>query len=335
MNLIDKYVTEVGKHLPKSQRADIQAEIRSTLLDMLEERSPGSGATDQAQVIELLKEYGEPRQIAESYIGPRFLIGPRIYPLFELVTKIVLSVVIGIAVVGLGIRLAGSSLIGIEFLAQVGDSALGLLGSLVTVFGNIVIVFAILERVLPASEFEESGEWDPQKLAAEPDPDQVSLFEQIVGIIFLGLFLLLFNVYSDVFRFEFLSGNDRVFIPFRLSEAFFGYLPWINVLFLLEIAMALHLIRNGVWTVTSRVANIVINLAGIALAVAMLRGPALLDLRPENLTGTSLADGAEALATMGTLIPAIVLIIVIIISGIEVAQMAFRLFNIRYQTRSA
>lgn len=333
MNLIDKYVTEVGKHLPKSQRADIQAEIRSTLQDMLEERHPGSGPADEAQAIELLKEYGEPRKVAESYIGPRFLIGPRIYPLFELVTKIVLSVVIGIAVVGLGIRLAGSSLVGIEFLTQLSDSALGLLGSLVAVFGNIVIVFAILERVLPASEFEESGEWDPGKLASEPDPDQVSLFEQIVGILFLVLFLFLFNVYSDVFRFEFLSGSERVFIPFRLSDAFFTYLPWINVLFLLEIAMALYLIRKGVWSVTSRVANIVINLAGIGLAVAMLRGPALLDLRPENLAGTSLAEGAEALTQVGEWIPAIVLIIVIIISGIEVAQMAFRLFSIRYQTR--
>jgi len=35
MNLIDKYIAEVGKHLPRKQRADIEAEIRSTLEDML------------------------------------------------------------------------------------------------------------------------------------------------------------------------------------------------------------------------------------------------------------------------------------------------------------
>jgi hypothetical protein len=334
MNLIDRYVKEVGKHLPQKQRADIEKEIRSTLLDMLEEREPASPDVErEAAVVALLKEYGEPRKVAESYIGPRYLIGPRIYPTFELVTKIVLAVVIGIAVVGLGIGLAGSSLAGMDFLSKVGSSALGLLGSLVTVFGNIVIVFAILERVLPAKEFDGAEDWEPEQLAAEPDPDEVKYGEQIVGILFLTLFLILFNLYPEVIRFGFFGENDWVFIPIMLSEAFFSYLPWLNVLFLLEIAMAVYLIRAGAWTVASRAASILINLAGIALAVVMLRGPALIDLTPDRLAGTPLAESAEALTAVGNLIPAIVLIVVIIISGVEIAQMAYRLFNIRYETK--
>jgi hypothetical protein len=39
MNLIDTYVSEVGRHLPQKNRADIEAEIRSTIEDILEERS--------------------------------------------------------------------------------------------------------------------------------------------------------------------------------------------------------------------------------------------------------------------------------------------------------
>jgi hypothetical protein len=333
MNLIDRYITEVGKHLPQKQRADIEKEIRSTLLDMLEERNPASAdAEREATVIALLKEYGAPRKVAESYIGPRYLIGPRIFPLFELVTKIVLSVVAGIAIVGLGIGLAGSSLTGFDFLSRVGSSALGLLGSLITVFGNIVIVFAILDRVLPASEFEETEEWKPEQLANEPDPDEVKYGEQIVGVLFLVLFLILFNIYPEVIRFGMFGENDWVFIPLALSEAFFNYLPWINILFLLEIGLAVYLIRAGVWSVATRVANIIINLAGIALAVAMLRGPSLIDLTPERMAGTPLAESAEVLSRIGNLIPGMVLIIVIIISGIEVAQMIYRIFNIKYQT---
>ena len=100
MNLIDKYIAEVGKHLPRRQRADIEAEIRSTLEDMLEERNQAE-ASNEAQVIELLKEYGEPRKVAESYIGPRYLIGPRLYPTFELIVKIVLAAVLGAGLLGL------------------------------------------------------------------------------------------------------------------------------------------------------------------------------------------------------------------------------------------
>ncbi len=326
MNLIDKYVVEIGKHLPRKQRADISKEIRSTLLDMLEERKPASPESD-AVVIELLKEYGEPREVAESYIGPRYLISPRIYPLFELVTKIVLSVVIGIAIVGMAIALIGSSLTGLEFLSRVGESALGLLGSLVTVFGNIVIVFAILDRVLPASEFEPE-DWDPQALAAEPDPDEVKYGEQIVGIFFLVLFLIIFNIYPDILRFGFIEENDWDFLPLVLSDAFFNYLPWINILFLIEIGVGVYLIRVGVWSAASRIVTILINLAGIALAVAMLRGPSLLDFIHGDPPGN-----LARLASIGDLISGIVLIIVIIISGIEIAQMTFRLLNVRYETK--
>ena len=194
MNLIDKYITEVGKHLPRKQRTDLEAEIRSTLEDMLEERKQADGTVSEAQVIELLTEYGSPRDVAESYVGPKYLIGPRVYPIFELVTRIVLIVLFAVALAGLGLSLARSALTGPEFLKTVANSALGLFGGLITAFGNIVLVFAILERVLPAKEFEEEEKWDPSGLAREPDPDRVKFGEQIFEMFFLVLFLVIFNL---------------------------------------------------------------------------------------------------------------------------------------------
>src|SRR5512138_3344303 len=119
MNLIDKYIAEVGKHLPRRNRADIEAEIRSPLEDMLEERKQAQGALDDAAVIELLKEYGAPRKVAESYVGPRYLVGPRMYPFFEMVTRIVFIVLISISVVGVGISLVTSNPSGPEFLKTI------------------------------------------------------------------------------------------------------------------------------------------------------------------------------------------------------------------------
>ncbi|HEU4745527.1 MAG TPA: hypothetical protein VFS61_09835, partial [Anaerolineales bacterium] len=120
MNLIDRYITEIGKHLPRKNRADIEAEIRSTLEDMLEERKQANGQISEAEVIELLKEYGAPRKVAESYVGPNYLIGPRVYPTFELVTRIVMIVLFSLALVALGLSIAKSSLNGPEFLKMVG-----------------------------------------------------------------------------------------------------------------------------------------------------------------------------------------------------------------------
>ncbi|HET9588432.1 MAG TPA: hypothetical protein VFO91_06555 [Anaerolineales bacterium] len=330
MNLIDKYIAEVGKHLPRRQRADIEAEIRSTLEDMLEERKQAEGAVDDAAVVELLKEYGAPRQVAESYTGPRYLIGPRVYPTFELVTRIVLAVLFGLALVGLGIGLSRSSLSGPEFLRTVGDSAAGLVSGLITAFGNIVLVFAILERVLPEKEFEKEAEdWNPAELAREPDPDRVKFGEQIFEMFFLVLFLVIFNLYPEIIGFGFFSESDWVFIAPVLTEAFFDYLPWLNVLILLQIAFNLYLLRQVSWNTGARIGNLLLELGSIGLAVVMLRGPALVALRAEQLANTPLAESAEVITRIAALVPTLVLTIVIIVSSIEVAQMVYQLMKSR------
>jgi hypothetical protein len=329
-HLIEKYIAEVGKHLPRRSRADIEAELRSTLEDMLEERKQAQGAMDDEAIIELLRDYGAPRKVAESYTGPRYLIGPRMYPMFELVTRIVLIVLFAVSLAGLGISLSKSSLVGPEFLKTIGRSALGLLTGLISAFGNIVLVFVILERVLPAKEFDkELDDWDPADLAKEPDPDRVKFGEQIFEVFFLVLFLILLNLYPSAIGFGFFDEGNWVFITPVLTQAFFNYLPWINILFLLQIAFNVYLLRQGWWTTGLRIANALLELGSIALAVIMLRGPDLVALRAEQLANTPLEESAALFVTLANLIPTLVLTIVIIVSSSEVAQTVYRLLKSR------
>src|SRR5574342_403136 len=146
MNLIDKYIAEVGKHLPRRQRADIEAEIRSTLEDMLEERKQDKDPADEVAVMELLKEYGSPREVAAKYKTHQYLIGPRLFPLFEMVIRIVFAVVAGASLIGLGVGLTKTGLTGPAFVSTLRDWLGGLLGGLIAAFGNVTLVFAILER---------------------------------------------------------------------------------------------------------------------------------------------------------------------------------------------
>jgi hypothetical protein len=336
MNLIDKYVAEVGKHLPRNQRADIEKELRSTLEDMLEERNQAGAAEasslpGEAAVIALLKEYGAPRKVAESYVGPRYLIGPRLYPTFELVVKIVLAAVLGASLLGYGISASATkSFAGTEFFSFLGQFWLGLLGGLMNAFGSIVIVFVILERFLPAKEIEKetAEEWNPADLAKEPDPDEVKVSESVFTIIFTVIGLAIFNLYPDKVGMFFSTDGKWTFIP-MLSKAFFSYLPWINLLGILQIVFHLYQIRQGIWTTFSRLFNIAIELGSIALAIAMLNGPSLIDLSAEKLAGTPVAEAAEVLAKVMNFAPTIALIVVVIVATIEVAQMAYRLFTAR------
>lgn len=327
MNLIDKYIAEVGKHLPRKNRADIEAEIRSTLEDMLEERN--QGRADDEAVIALLKEYGRPRDVAESYTGPRYLIGPRVYPLFELITKIVSAVLFAIALAGLGIGLAQSDVTGLALLQRIGEWAADTVGWIITAFGHIVLTFVILERVLPAKEWDEEEEWNPAELAQEPSPDQVQVGEQIFSIVFTAAFLIVLNLYPNILGIGFIIDGEWTYIAPILSDAFFSYLPWINILGLLQIAISVFLLRRGLWLPWIRVAHMFVELGNIALAIVMLRGPALIDLRVADFAGTPLAESAPVFVQVARWAPVVALTVVIIVSSIEVAQEGYRLLRNR------
>jgi hypothetical protein len=330
MNLIDKYIAEVGKHLPRKGRADIEAEIRSTLEDMLEERNQTT-PENEAAVIALLKEYGAPAKVAESYIGPRYLIGPRIYPTFELIVKIVMAALLGAGLLGYGVSGAiTKSLAGPDFLSFLAEFWVDMIGGMFGAFGTLVIVFAILERVLPASEFEKEieDEWNPADIAKEPDPDQIKISEPIATIIFTIAGLIIFNLYPNLVGLFFGSDGEWAFVPI-LSDAFFTYLPWINLLGVLEIGFNLYQLRQKVWTTATRVCNLLLEVGTIILAGAMLNGASLIDLSMEKFAGTSLAEVADVLTKVMSFVPTVALIVVIIVSSIEVAQTAYRLMKNR------
>lgn len=330
MNLIDKYVAEVGKYLPRRYRMDIEAEIRSTLEDMLDERKQGEGPADQATVIQLLKDYGAPRKVAESYGAKQYLIGPRLYPTFILVTQIAISVLLVVSLVGLGLGLADSDLSGPGFIATVGESLLDLLGGLIAAFGNIVLVFAILERTLPAEELEkETDEWDPAKLASEPDPDRVKFGDQIATILFTAAFLIVLNLYPNILGFGFFQNKEWVFLSPILSDAFFSYLPFINILGVLEIVLSIILLRQGLWQTWTRITRAALELGNIALAVAMLRGPSLVNLTVGQFDGTPLAESAPVFVWVAQWVPTVVLTVVIVVASIEVGQTVYRLVKSR------
>jgi hypothetical protein len=106
-------------------------------------------------------------------------------------------------------------------------------------------------------------------------------------------------------------------------------LPWLNLLWILGLVLDAVLLRQDVWTTPTVVAKIALSLSEIALAIAMLTGPALLAVTPTTLAGVPLGEAAGTFAQMLNLIPLLVLGILIIVNTIEVVQLVYRLFTRR------
>ena len=334
MKLIDRYVTEVGKHLPRKLRTDIEAELRSTLEDMLEDRSKRARRpVDEEMEKELLKEYGAPDKVATSYNPMPYLIGPRMFPFFTMVLKIVFIVLTAVLLVMLGIQIATQPpLAAGELASTIGKGLLGILSAGIQAFGNVVLIFAILERFVPAAEFNinEEKEWDPAMLMKEPESDDVKPWEPIAGIVFTAAALIIFNFYPQIIGFTYLSDGKWTVLP-ALSEAFFRWMPWINLAWGLEIGLQVMLIREGRWETSTRWFSIAIKIVQIVIGYFLLSGPSITAVSPETLMAAGIFD-AETSQTLGEMAKQgarSIIALVMFLEGIEAAKTIYKLITQR------
>lgn len=329
MNLIDRYITEVGKHLPVKSRSDIQAEIKSTLEDMLEDRVRTAGhPADDDLTKEILKEYGPPDKVAASYLPEHYLIGPKLFPIFALVLKIVLTVLTALAIAGFGIRFGMSAHTTQNFMSIFGKTLTEYITGLISAFGNIVFIFAILQWTLPASEFEDESKgksWDPSDLEKELEPDAIGLWEPGLAIVLTVAALLVFNLYPQIIGLWILDGNNWTFIP-ALTSTFYRFLPLINLLWVLQIVLNVILLRQSRRTTLTRWFEVGLSLMSIVIAFLLLNGPTLV-----NLDATALSrviqdpEPVAILSKLFSLLPIFVLVLVIVLEGIDIFNHLYRL----------
>lgn len=338
MNLIDRYVAEVGKNLPLlNGRKDIEKELKSTLEDMLEDRAQSSGRVrDEAMEIEVLKEYGSPQKVAQTYNPHPYLIGPKMFPFYLFVLKIVLTVVVSVMLVLAGVQaVTDTPFMGADFVKIIGQGLGSALSAAIAAFGNVTLVFVILERVLPEKEiggFNDEKDWDPASLAKEPDPDSVSRSELISEIVFTFVALAILNIYPQWLGMFFGSENEIVFVP-MFTEKFFQFVPYINIVLIAEILLDIYLLRSAIWNQLTRLSKVIIEAASLTLTVLILRTPDVIAFSAESLAnGPFEPEQAEVFVTIATYMFPVVMAIVIIIQSIELIKAVYRLFKMNRKT---
>jgi hypothetical protein len=334
MDMIDLYVAEVGKQLPWRGRRDIEAELRSTLQDMLDDRSTRANRpVDDKMVKDLLMEYGPPDKVAATYQPTRYLIGPKLYPFFILVLKIVLGVLTVVMAATLGIQLGSQSLRGTQLVQAIVTGLLGILGANLQAFGNLVLVFAILERVMPTRAFEfdeQEKEWDPGSLTRADAKNEIKPWDPITAILFTAAALILFNGYPQLIGVNLVEDGQWTSIP-ALTAAFWAWMPYINILWALQIALQLVLLRRGRWQPATRWVKIALNAAGIFIGYMLLTGPAVVQLSPAHLQATGVFDASTA-ATLSELVEQLaraIIAVVILAQGVDVLRDLLRALHRR------
>jgi len=183
MELVERYLQAVKMALPKAQREDVLRELSDEILSQVEEKESALGrpltVDEQAA---LLQRIGHPALVASRYRKQQYLIGPALFPIYWMVLRLILIIVLFV-----------TSLSAVIVAATGGGfaSALGKLASLpmaaIGTFAWVTITFAIADYF--QAKFDFFGRWDartlPKLSKIEKRP---STFEAAAGLFFSTIF---------------------------------------------------------------------------------------------------------------------------------------------------
>ena len=280
--LLDRYLLGVKRELTGKQREDITAEIESYILDLLEERFPKTKEYTETQIKEILQEMGAPRKVAAQYSPQRYLIGPRIFPAYFLLLKIVIAAVTGALTLSTIINSVINEtsnvwLAVLEYLGTIWSGALSAAGA-------VTLVFAIIERVSDGKEIKELDEFQDFNL---PDLPELPIEEKKPGKIGLSIEIALSIIGIAFFTY---LNNTGGYVPYFINpqtemqhvqvftDNFLRFIPVILALAGLDLTRNIMLLVQGYHSALTSWWQICAQSAQVVMMALMLKSLPLITL---------------------------------------------------------
>ncbi len=327
--LVERYLAAVSDLLPANHRKDTVTEIRSLIQDALDDRSKAEGRpVDDDMTAEVLKQFGPPEKIVAPYLPEKYLIGPRLFPIFLLVLQIALPILAALSLVGFwaGYNYAGV-INEVQLFTDIAKSLGGAFTTVLSAFGNIVLIFAILQWAIPEFRMpakpEKEEQWDPHSLKAISQPDRIKRGELLTEIFFCMVGLIVVTVYLGQGGLYIYNNGQWVFTSV-LTATFTRFIPWIDLLLVVNIILDIILLRRGAWELGTRLFSTALYAANIVLAASLLVNvPYLYTL--QGALGQSGVEGM--LQSLLNQVLIFVFIIVIIVNSVRILTTAWRIIR--------
>lgn len=277
--MINRYVYEVIRRLPKEKRADIEQELRTLIEDEMQNQTT-------KPVTDILLAFGSPSDFAGQYLDKkRVLIGPRYYDSFLKIVKIVIPIVIGAIFFALSISVVfGENMLSFAFVGEM-VNAMGN-GALIS-FAFITLGFTLAEKF---SKEEEQVAWHPNNLKDVKIIDlKIKKSEPLGGMVLLGVFAVIANFFPGIFA-VYSPGEITNNIPILNLDFVQQMLPIINLVLLLGFSGELLKLYYKKWNNKMFLINRIIALIGLVLFIVVINQPQLLN---PNLEQELLALGLD------------------------------------------
>lgn len=292
MERIDLYTYEVTRRLPEKSRADIEMELRSTILDMM----PDDYTQDDVDAA--LTQLGSPSKLANQYRErPNYLIGPMFFESYITILKMAAAIAVLVNIVVLVIEhltlftedvtiIESSISFLVDFIGSIIEALAG-------VFIWVTIIFAILERVLDdkSKASMKSKSWKPEDLnnvVPVEKKKRISKVETFFELLGTAIWATIYFKASDIIGiYETTGPNDKLqFVaPLFNQEVLLSFWPIMGALIAFQIGLIVYKWIVGRWTNKIAIWNMVYHIALIIFTLIFINQANLFNMDFIRYTG--------------------------------------------------
>ena len=336
MELLDRYLEGVRRHLPWKRQDDIIAELKANLESQLEEHEAGLGRPmTEPEAREWVRQLGPPYLMAAKYQPQQYLIGPTIFPMYRYVLRMVLIWWLVIYCIANAVQIAFKT----PTVEAIGGAVLGLPGGLIIAAAWITLIFAAIEFIsthypgrLPQIE-KVYCKWMPEHLPAGPlktaGPGKPRSFAQAAAEAVVTFFLLVWVLLIPHHPALLLGPGARYLeaSPFRLAPVWWTFYWWIVVINIGHLAWRVVDLLRWNWQHRNLLQHMTISALGLIPVVYLLTSPVLVMLKnPEadaDKYGTLLYQ-INLWGHRGFLVALAISVVTLIVEGIKYGVQEFR-----------
>ena len=309
--IIETYVSDVVRRLPRAKRADVAFELRSLLVEELEGRAADGGRpADATMATDLLKTFGSPVDVADRYRPAGFtIIRPADAPRFAQIALIGVGVQWVLSLVATYSIPLDPSVPGGDWLSRLGGWWLTWgLGSFW--WPGFIVTFSLIAAWIAS---RRPASYEPREpKVAELDRDRINRIGMLVtmglGVVGAAIVIALPTL-----------GQWASWLPqpaitaLALDGGFLaGRAPWVLLLWAATFASSVAVLVAGRWTRTMRLISVAFDLLWIVLLLWwILGGPIFVSPYADSVTKACLGllvilvavDGVMSLRRLTRAIP--------------------------------
>ena len=252
MDLVTRYIAAVQRELPAAKREEIARELQANIMDELDALTAAQGALSDADVSQLLKQMGHPRQVARQFVPEQPFINASYMPIYRYTLTLVLGILFLIQVVKSTFGWLSYADVGL--ISLVFSIAAGWIDDACFAFTAITLGYFVISKQTPEPEQHCWQNWQPENLPSAGFSWQTIALQDIFTDLASYLFLLVVIFYP---LWQVVAPAETPSV--LLSNEVKTLLLWCTPLLLAGICNSLWQLKQRIWQKALLQANIIIN----------------------------------------------------------------------------